>query len=224
MRAPFLASCRRIRQFASEHQLTDRPHTMLWLAKAFALPASTYAQLKACQIWGTRYVKEGAEMDCPLQAVHLCLLKRILGAKLTTPNWSVLRECGHGPLQFCWFVQQLGFTMLCCAATALHQKEKKKKKKSLRRLKATRMKGRSPNWRAKGLTRLHAQKRLRGAWSADALAEHSEHMKNLAKCHHWLALPLKPVVRPRRTLFCPSVLFTRGYKGKRPQSRRLTAS
>eukprot|EP00983_Pelagomonas_calceolata_P024554 773686-Pelagomonas_calceolata.AAC.1 len=80
----------------SEHHLTDRPHTMLRLTKASALPASVYA----CQIWGTRYMKEGAEMDSPLQTVHLCLLKRILGVKRTTPHWSVLRERGHEPLQF----------------------------------------------------------------------------------------------------------------------------
>eukprot|EP00983_Pelagomonas_calceolata_P083578 1156188-Pelagomonas_calceolata.AAC.1 len=89
MCAPFPAGCRRIGQFASEHHLTDRPHTMLWLTKAYALPASMYAG----QIWGTRFMK-GAEMGCPLQIVHLCLLKRILG--------------------------QLGFTMFYCAATALH--------------------------------------------------------------------------------------------------------
>eukprot|EP00983_Pelagomonas_calceolata_P037931 1136606-Pelagomonas_calceolata.AAC.1 len=38
-------------------------------------------------------------MDCPLHTMHLCLLKCILGVKRTTPNWSVLRECGHEPLQ-----------------------------------------------------------------------------------------------------------------------------
>eukprot|EP00983_Pelagomonas_calceolata_P045339 1139688-Pelagomonas_calceolata.AAC.8 len=43
MCAPFLAGCRRIRQFASEYHLTDRPHTMLWLTRAYALPASMYA-------------------------------------------------------------------------------------------------------------------------------------------------------------------------------------
>eukprot|EP00983_Pelagomonas_calceolata_P064946 1148376-Pelagomonas_calceolata.AAC.2 len=94
MCAPFLAGCRRIRQFASEHHLTDRPHTMIWLTKAYALPASMYA----CQIWGARCMKEGAEMDCPLQTVHLCLLKCILGVKrMITPDWSVLRECGREP-------------------------------------------------------------------------------------------------------------------------------
>ncbi len=92
----FMAGCRRIRQFASEHRLTDRPHSMLWLAKGYALPTSMYAS----QIWGTRYMKQGAEMDCPLQTVHMCLLKGILGVKRTTTNWSVLRECGQEPLQF----------------------------------------------------------------------------------------------------------------------------
>ncbi len=70
MLTSFMAGCRRIRQFASEHRLTDRPHSMLWLAKGYALPASMYAS----QIWGTRYTKQGAEMDCPLQTVHMCLL------------------------------------------------------------------------------------------------------------------------------------------------------
>eukprot|EP00983_Pelagomonas_calceolata_P127550 1161416-Pelagomonas_calceolata.AAC.5 len=33
----------------------------------------------------------------------LCLPKRFLGVKCTTPNWSVLRECGHAPIEFYWF-------------------------------------------------------------------------------------------------------------------------
>ncbi len=80
MFVPFMAGCRRIRQFASEHRVTDRPHSMLWLAKGYALPASMYAS----QLWGTRYMKQGAEMDYPLQTVHMCLLKGILGVKRTT--------------------------------------------------------------------------------------------------------------------------------------------
>jgi len=82
MLMPFMAGCCRIRQFASEHWLTDRPHSMLWLARGYALPASMYAS----QIWGTRYMMQGAEMDCPLQTVHMCTLKGILGVKRTTPN------------------------------------------------------------------------------------------------------------------------------------------
>jgi len=72
---------------------------MLWLAKGCALPACMFAS----QLWGTRYMKQGAKMDCPLQIVHMCLLKGILGVKRTNPNWSVLRECGQKPLQFYWF-------------------------------------------------------------------------------------------------------------------------
>eukprot|EP00983_Pelagomonas_calceolata_P057585 1145132-Pelagomonas_calceolata.AAC.1 len=48
-------------------------------------------------------------MDSPLQIVHLCLLKRILGVKRTTPNWSGMRECGHEPLQLYWFRAALRF-------------------------------------------------------------------------------------------------------------------
>ncbi len=69
MLPPFMAGCRRIRQFALEHLFTDRSHSMLWLAKGYALPARMYAT----QIWGTRYMKQGAEMDCPLQTVYMCL-------------------------------------------------------------------------------------------------------------------------------------------------------
>jgi len=115
MLAPFMAGCNccRTRQFASEHRLTDRPHGMLWLAKGYALPASMYAS----QIWGTRYMKQEleAEMDCPLQTVHMCLLKGILGVKRSTPDWSVLRECGQESLQFYWFRVAVRFynALLC---------------------------------------------------------------------------------------------------------------
>jgi len=39
-------------------------------------------------------------MDYPLQTVHMCLLKGILGVKRTTPTRSVLCECCQKPLQF----------------------------------------------------------------------------------------------------------------------------
>ncbi len=67
MLTPLMAGCRRIRQFVSEHRLIDRPHNRLWLSKGYALPASMYAS----QIWGTRYMRQGAEMDCPLQTVNM---------------------------------------------------------------------------------------------------------------------------------------------------------
>jgi len=87
------------------------------LAKGYALPASMYAS----QIWGTRYVKQGAGMDCPLQTVYMCLLKSILGVKRTTPNWSVLRECGQEPLQFYRFRAAVRFynAVLCSNSSTL---------------------------------------------------------------------------------------------------------
>jgi len=30
-------------------------------------------------------------------------MKGILGAETSTPNWSVIRECGQKPQQFQWF-------------------------------------------------------------------------------------------------------------------------
>eukprot|EP00983_Pelagomonas_calceolata_P072421 1151703-Pelagomonas_calceolata.AAC.1 len=38
--------------------------------RAYIIPASMYAS----QIWGTRYMKEGAEMDCPLQTGPAAIL------------------------------------------------------------------------------------------------------------------------------------------------------
>eukprot|EP00983_Pelagomonas_calceolata_P040793 1137781-Pelagomonas_calceolata.AAC.1 len=55
------------------------------VGKTYIIPASMYGS----QIWGTSYMKEGAEMDCPLQTGHLCFLKCVSGAKrplATGPN------------------------------------------------------------------------------------------------------------------------------------------
>lgn len=108
----FLAGCMRVRQFAGEHGLQDRPHTLLWLTKTYVIPAGMYAS----QIWATKYMKEGEEMACPLQTGHLCFLKRVLGVKRTACNWTVLRECGQEPLQFYWFRAAIRFynSLLCC--------------------------------------------------------------------------------------------------------------
>eukprot|EP00983_Pelagomonas_calceolata_P031583 990273-Pelagomonas_calceolata.AAC.1 len=59
-------------------------------------------------------------MDCPLQTVHLCLLKRIL--RVSAPLLIGL-YCVNVDMDLYRFIgsaQQLGFTMLYCAATALH--------------------------------------------------------------------------------------------------------
>jgi len=69
------------------------------LAKCDSIPANMYA----CQIWGTRFMKQGSEFDSPLQTAHLCFRKGVLCVKRSTVNWAVLRECDQEPLQFYWF-------------------------------------------------------------------------------------------------------------------------
>eukprot|EP00983_Pelagomonas_calceolata_P072363 1151685-Pelagomonas_calceolata.AAC.1 len=71
----------------------NRPHTVLWLAKACALPASRYA----CQIWDASYMRKGAEMDCPLQT-----------------------ECGHEPLRFRSDVRFYNLYIECFTAQQQH--------------------------------------------------------------------------------------------------------
>ncbi len=67
MLGPFMAGCHRIRQFAPEHHLMDRPHALLRLAKCYAIPARTYAR----QVWGTRFMKKSREFDSPLQIAQV---------------------------------------------------------------------------------------------------------------------------------------------------------
>eukprot|EP00983_Pelagomonas_calceolata_P068352 1149889-Pelagomonas_calceolata.AAC.3 len=132
-------------------------------------------------------------MDCLLQTVHLCLLKHILGVKRTTPNWSVLRECGYEPLQFHWFCAAVGFynALLRSNSTTL----------SLDRCNTfTPSEGRRINHHVRSgqpiVVRefvIDLRKRLRGVWNADALADHGEHTNKTAKYHHWMALPLRPL-------------------------------
>eukprot|EP00983_Pelagomonas_calceolata_P133688 1161986-Pelagomonas_calceolata.AAC.6 len=118
-------------------------------------------------------------MDCPLQTVHLCLLKRILGIKRTTPSWSVLRNLYK-------FIgsAQLGLTMLCCAAIALCSARSCIFGMGLDRCNTFT----HCVWSRQPITIrefvVDSKIRQRGVWNADALAEHSEHTNKLPKYHH----------------------------------------
>ncbi len=68
----FMAGCQGIRLFAQEHHLIDRPRALLWLAKCYAIPASMYA----CQIWGTRFMKQGSELTAPFK-LRICAFSRV---------------------------------------------------------------------------------------------------------------------------------------------------
>ena len=59
---PFLASAYRISIFVREHALADRPHTSLWLAKTYVIPAGMYDS----QVWGTGFLQAGREFSSPL--------------------------------------------------------------------------------------------------------------------------------------------------------------
>ena len=96
---PSLASAYRIRRFVREHASADRPHTSLWLAKTYVIPAGMYGS----QVWGTGFWQAVREFASSLSTLHLHFLKGMLGVKRSTTNWPVLRECGQEPLQFYWF-------------------------------------------------------------------------------------------------------------------------
>ena len=80
-----------------EHALADRPHTSLWLAKTYVIPAGMYGS----QLWGTGCLQAGREFSSSLSTLHLHILKGTLGAKRSTTNWAVLRECGHEHMNHC---------------------------------------------------------------------------------------------------------------------------
>ena len=85
---PSLASAYRIRRFVREHASADRPHTSLWLAKTYVIPAGMYG---ISQVWGTGVLQAGREFSSSLSTLHLHLLKGTLGVKRSTTNWAVLR-------------------------------------------------------------------------------------------------------------------------------------
>ena len=84
---PFLASAYRIRRFVCEHALADRPHTSLWLAKTYVIPAGMYGS----QVWGTGFLQAGREFSSSLSMLHLYFLQGTLGVNRSTTNWAVLR-------------------------------------------------------------------------------------------------------------------------------------
>ncbi len=65
----------------------------------------------ASQVWATPFLRQGKEMDNPLQKWLMTVLKRILKVKDTTP-WGVMHECGLEPLGSTGSGRQCGYTML----------------------------------------------------------------------------------------------------------------
>jgi len=83
---PFLTSAYMVRKFIREHALAESPHTSLWLAKTYVIPAGMYGS----QVWGTGFMQAGKEFSSSLSALHMRFLKGTLGVKRTTTNWAIL--------------------------------------------------------------------------------------------------------------------------------------
>ncbi len=74
------------------------------------------AGMCGCQVWSSGFLREGDALRPTLQTLHLSfqnsilrVLKGTLGVKRSAPNWAVLRECAHEPLQFYWFRAAIRF-------------------------------------------------------------------------------------------------------------------
>ncbi len=77
-----LLAAHRIRGFAQDTALRDRPFASLWLAKAYVVPAVTYG----CQVWSSGFFCKGDVLRPTLQTLHLNFLKGTLGVKRVAPN------------------------------------------------------------------------------------------------------------------------------------------
>eukprot|EP00983_Pelagomonas_calceolata_P045640 1139837-Pelagomonas_calceolata.AAC.1 len=125
-------------------------------------------------------MRPGAEMDCPLQTVDLCLLKRILGVERTTPHWSVLRECGFEPLHIYWFrsaVRSYNASLTCNSllGITLRKTEQFCTRQPINLMDFV----------------VDFRKRHRSVWPTEDQAEHDGHPNKLAKYHNWVALPFR---------------------------------
>eukprot|EP00983_Pelagomonas_calceolata_P053606 1143356-Pelagomonas_calceolata.AAC.6 len=94
-----------IKEYVHEHDLRNRPNTLIWLCKVYDILAGMYA----CQVWGADYLQDSSEFKIQLQNRQLGSLRRFLDVKSTATNWPVLRECGQEPLQTYWFRAALKF-------------------------------------------------------------------------------------------------------------------
>ncbi len=102
---PMLAAAHRICGFVRNTAQCDKPFASLWLAEAYVMPAGMYG----CQVWSSGFLREGRVFRPTLQTLHLNFSKGTLGVKRSAPNWAVLRECAHEPLQSYWFRAAIRF-------------------------------------------------------------------------------------------------------------------
>ncbi len=102
---PMLAAVDRMLGCVWDTALCDRPFASFWLAKAYIVPAGMYG----CQIWSSGLLREGDVFRPTLQTLHLNFLNGAVGVKRSAPNWAVIHECRHEPLQFYCFRAAIQF-------------------------------------------------------------------------------------------------------------------
>jgi len=70
----FMAGCHRIRHIAREHHLMNRPHTLLWFAKCYAIPVECihyFCQYVRLSGLGHTVHELGQRVYSPLQTAHV---------------------------------------------------------------------------------------------------------------------------------------------------------
>ena len=94
-----------------EHNLAERPHTFLWLAETYVIPAGIYGS----QTLGAGYLQAGRQFSSSLIKLLLHFLKDTLDVHTRcTTNWAVLRDCGYNRCSSTIFGQlSTSFLVLC---------------------------------------------------------------------------------------------------------------
>jgi hypothetical protein len=96
---------RTMRDKAKKLQVHDQPHVMMWLLKAFVIPAAMYG----AQVWATGLLGLERCLGSGVQRRILGFCKQVLGVKSTVHGLSALREVGCMPMSHYWMRCTLKF-------------------------------------------------------------------------------------------------------------------
>jgi len=219
---PFQAAICRIKEFAAEKGLVDRPHALLWVFKAYAISAGMYAS----QVWSTPFLRADRVFENRLQVKHLGFLKRILKVKSSAVNWVLLRECAQEPLQFYWFraVGRFWNSMVRCNSNTLRAVLKadivlgnsgcdrcwsRQVKDAMQDLRsASEYKECLQSFREINLSQLASDVRFRHhtVWREAEGQDPRTYRKKSAVYHNWFGLPLKEYSESRPSARLPLYL------------------
>jgi hypothetical protein len=219
---PLQAAICRIKEFAADKGLADRPHAMLWIFKAYAISAGMYAS----QVWSTPFLRGDRVFENKLQVKHLCFLKRILKVKNSAVSWAVLRECAQEPLQFYWFraVGRFWNSMVRCNSNTLRAVLKaditlgnsgydrcwyRQVKDAMVDLRsANELKDCLWNFKEMDLSKLASDVRFRhhAVWREAEGQDPRVYRKKSAVYHNWFGLPLKEYSESRPSARLPLYL------------------